>query len=118
MKKVDLHGFVPAVVTPFNEKGEIMEDAYQHLVNWLIGQGASAICVSGDNGESWALSAEEKGRLTKLAVEEAAGRVPVITGCSATMLKSSVEFALAAKENGASAVLSMPQTYVLKTTRD
>lgn len=118
MKKEDLHGFVPAVVTPFNEKGEIMEDAYQHLVNWLIEQGASAICVSGDNGESWALSAEEKGRLTKLAVDEAAGRVPVITGCSSTMLKSSVEFALAAKENGASAVLSMPQTYVLKTTRD
>lgn len=118
MKKEDLHGFVPAVVTPFNEAGDIMEDAYQDLVNWLIGQGASAICVSGDNGESWALSAEEKGRLTKIAVDTSAGRVPVITGCSAPTLKSSVEFALQAKENGASAVLSMPQTYVLKTTRD
>ncbi|MDG1996762.1 MAG: dihydrodipicolinate synthase family protein [Emcibacteraceae bacterium] len=118
MKKEDLHGFVPAVVTPFNENGDIMEDAYQSLVNWLIGQGASAICVSGDNGESWALSAAEKGRLTRLAVDEAAGRVPVITGCSAPTLKSCVEFALQAKENGAAAVLSMPQTYVLKTTRD
>lgn len=118
MKKEDLHGFVPAVVTPFNEAGEIMEDAFQSLVSWLIGQGATAICVSGDNGESWALSAAEKGRLTRLAVDEAAGRVPVITGCSATTLKNSVDFALAAKENGAAAVLSMPQTYVLKTTRD
>lgn len=118
MKKEDLHGFVPAVVTPFNEAGDIMEDAYQDLVNWLIAQGASAICVSGDNGESWALSAEEKGRLTKIAVDTSAGRVPVITGCSAPTLKTSVEFALEAKENGASAVLSMPQTYVLKTTRD
>ena len=118
MKKEDLHGFVPAVVTPFNEAGEIMEDAFQSLVGWLIKRGATTICVSGDNGESWALSAAEKGRLTRLAVDEAAGRVPVITGCSAPTLKSSVEFALAAKENGASAVLSMPQTYVLKTTRD
>ncbi|MBT5384842.1 MAG: dihydrodipicolinate synthase family protein [Kordiimonadaceae bacterium] len=118
MKKEDLHGFVPAVVTPFNEVGDIMEDAFQSLVSWLIGQGASAICVSGDNGESWALSAAEKGRLTRLAVDEAAGRVPVITGCSATTLKNNIDFALAAKENGAAAVLSMPQTYVLKTTRD
>lgn len=118
MKKEDLNGFVPAVVTPFNENGDIMEDAYQQLVNWLISKGASAICVSGDNGESWALSAEEKGRLTRIAVDTSAGRVPVITGCSAPTLKASVSFALAAKENGASAVLSMPQTYVLKTTRD
>jgi 4-hydroxy-tetrahydrodipicolinate synthase len=118
MKKEDLHGFVPAVVTPFNEVGDIMEDAFQELVNWLIGQGATTICVSGDNGESWALSAAEKGRLTRLAVDTSAGRVPVITGCSAPTLKTSVEFALQAKENGASAVLSMPQTYVLKATRD
>ncbi len=118
MKKEDLHGFVPAVVTPFNEAGEIMEDAFQSLVDWLIGQGATAICVSGDNGESWALSAAEKGSLTRLAVDTSAGRVPVITGCSATTLKNSVNFALAAKENGAAAVLSMPQTYVLKTTRE
>jgi 4-hydroxy-tetrahydrodipicolinate synthase len=118
MKKEDLHGFVPAVVTPFDEAGNIMEDAFQSLVGWLIGQGATAICVSGDNGESWTLSAAEKGRLTWLAVDEAAGRVPVITGCSATTLKNSVDYALAAKENGAAAVLSMPQTYVLKTTRD
>ena len=101
MKKEDLHGFVPAVVTPFNEAGEIMEDAFQSLVEWLIGQGATTICVSGDNGESWALSAAEKGRLTRLAVDISAGRVPVITGCSATTLKNSVDIALAAKENGA-----------------
>ena len=118
MNKEDLHGFVPAVVTPFNVAGDIMEDEFISLVKWLIGQGATAICVSGDNGESWALSAAEKGRLTRLAVDASAGDVPVITGCSAPTLINSVSIALEAKENGASAVLSMPQTYVLKTTRD
>lgn len=118
MKKEDLHGFVPAVVTPFNEAGDIMEDEFQTLVNWLIGRGATAICVAGDNGESWALSATEKGRLTKLAVDASSGRVPVFTGCSATTLKNSIDIAQNAKENGASAVLSMAQTYVLKASRD
>jgi 4-hydroxy-tetrahydrodipicolinate synthase len=118
MKKEYLHGFVPAVVTPFNASGNIMEDDFQALVKWLIGKGATAICVAGDNGESWALSAKEKGRLTRLAVDAASGRVPVITGCSATTLANSIDSALNAKENGAAAVLSMPQTYVLKATRD
>ena len=112
MKKEYLHGFVPAVVTPFNASGNIMEDDFQALVKWLIGKGATAICVAGDNGESWALSAKEKGRLTRLAVDAASGRVPVITGCSATTLANSIDSALNAKENGAAAVLSMPQTYV------
>jgi 4-hydroxy-tetrahydrodipicolinate synthase len=116
MNKDDLYGFVPAVVTPFNEAGDILEDEFSSLVKWLKSQGATAICVSGDNGESWALSAEEKGRLTRLAVD--AVSIPVITGCSGTTLDQSVSYALSAKENGASAVLSMPQTYVLKTTRD
>ena len=28
MKKEDLHGYVPAIATPFNEKGKIMDDAF------------------------------------------------------------------------------------------
>ncbi|PCI87634.1 MAG: dihydrodipicolinate synthase family protein [Hyphomicrobiales bacterium] len=118
MQKQDLHGFVPAVVTPFNKAGDIMEDDFKEIVNWLIVNGATAICVSGDNGESWTLSPEERGRLTKLAVETSAGRVPIITGVSAPTLKASLAYCHEAKENGASAILAMPQTYVLKATRD
>lgn len=118
MEKKDLHGFVPAVVTPFNERGDLMEDAFQTLVKHFYKLGAVAICVAGDNGEAWALSIEERGRLTQLAVDAVHGNIPIITGCSATGLQDSVSFAQVAEEHGASAVLSMPQTYVLKTTRE
>jgi 4-hydroxy-tetrahydrodipicolinate synthase len=118
MTKDDLHGFVPAIVTPFAANGEIMEDGFLEIFEWLIARGATAVCIAGDNGESWALSAEERGRLTRIAVERSAGRVKVITGCSAPTLKASLAYARAARENGADALLSMPQTYVLKATRD
>jgi 4-hydroxy-tetrahydrodipicolinate synthase len=118
MTKDDLNGFVPAIVTPFTETGEIMEDGFLEIFEWLIGQGATAICIAGDNGESWALSAEERGRLTRIAVDRSHGRVKVITGCSAPTLRGSVAYAQAAQENGADALLSMPQTYVLKATRE
>lgn len=118
MNKQDLHGFVPAVVTPFAADGSILEEDFSTLVRWLIGIGATAICVAGDNGESWALSAEERGRLVALAVAAGGGRVPVIAGCSAPTRDAAIEYARAGLENGASALLMMPPTYVLKGSAD
>lgn len=116
--KNDLHGFVPAIVTPFGETGEILEDNFCQLVEWLISLGATGICIGGDNGESWTLSARERGRLTALALKTAKGRILVMAGCSAPTLQTSLDYANAAKENGAAALLMMPPTYVLKGSRD
>jgi 4-hydroxy-tetrahydrodipicolinate synthase len=118
MKKEDLFGFVPAIVTPFNDKGEIMEDAFMAVVDYLIDSGATGICIAGDNGESWTLSPIERGRLTRIAADRVKGRAKIITGCSAPTLAGSLAYARQAEENGADGLLSMPQTYVLKTTRD
>jgi 4-hydroxy-tetrahydrodipicolinate synthase len=117
LSKDTLGGFVPAVVTPFTTSGEIMTDAFAEIVDWLIGNGASGICVAGDNGESWSLDAEERRRLTTVAVERAAGRVPVITGATAPSAATSIRYAHAAAEGGASGLLLLPQTYVLKASR-
>jgi 4-hydroxy-tetrahydrodipicolinate synthase len=118
MDKNTLGGFVPAVVTPFAANGEIIEDAFRHIVDWLIGNGATAICVAGDNGESWTLSAEERGRLTRLAVDAAGPRAPVMTGVTAPTLAQTLIYARAAEANGARALLAMPPTYVLKGSRE
>jgi 4-hydroxy-tetrahydrodipicolinate synthase len=112
----DLHGFVPAIVTPFTPEGEIMEDAFVEIGRFLVGRGASAICVAGDNGESWALSAAERGRLVR-CLKDALG-VPVILGVSAPTLAASLSYVRAGEENGADALLSMPPTYVLKASRE
>ncbi len=94
-----------------------MEDAFTAIVGWLIDCGAEGICVAGDNGESWTLDAGERGRLTELAVKRAAGRVPIITGATAPDSTQTIKFGRAAMEAGASGLLVMPQTYVLKASR-
>ncbi len=114
----NLHGFVPAVVTPFTPGGEIREDAFQQLVERLIGYGATSVCVAGDNGESWTLSVDERRRLTRLAVDQAKGRAGIIAGATAPGSAQTIAYAQAAIEGGADAILVMPQTYVLKATRD
>jgi len=110
-------GFVPAVVTPFDERGAIQLGAFSDLVGWLIDLGATAICVAGDNGESWALDAPERRSLVEAAVKRSAGRVPILGGASAPTLANSVRYAEASLEGGAAGLLVMPQTYVLKATR-
>ena len=116
--KDTLSGFVPAIVTPFSPSGEIMADAFSGLVGWLIDSGAQAICVAGDNGESWTLDAGERGQLTRIAVDRAAGRVPVLTGATAPSSAQTIRYAQVAASAGASGLLVMPQTYVLKATRE
>ena len=112
-----LHGFVPAIVTPFDSDGAIIEADFRTMIDTLLASGATAICVAGDNGESWTLSLAERQQLTEIAVEQVAGRVPVITGCSAPTAQQSIAYANAALKGGASALLAMPQTYVLKASR-
>lgn len=116
MKKEDLHGYVPAIATPFSDTGEIMEDAFAELFEFLVGRGATTICIAGDNGESWALSASERGRLVRLAKDTAKGRVKVMMGVSAPTIETSLGYIRAAEESGADCLLSMPQTYVLKAS--
>ncbi len=111
------HGFIPAIVTPFDARGEILADEFSALVDWLIGCGATAIAVAGDNGESWSLDVAERARLTRLAVDRAAGRVPVVTGVSAPSTAQTVRYAKAVVDAGARGLLVLPQTYVLKATR-
>lgn len=118
LRSATLKGFVPAIVTPFNDKGEIMTDAFIHILDWLIEIGADGICIAGDNGESWTLDADERAMLTRLAVDRAKGRIPIMTGASAPGSAQSIKYAQAASEAGADGLLLLPQTYVLKATRE
>jgi 4-hydroxy-tetrahydrodipicolinate synthase len=93
-----------------------MEDAFVALFNFLLDRGANCVCIAGDNGESWALNAQERGRLVRLAKDAAKGRVPVMMGISAPTIDASLAYVRAAEENGADVLLSMPQTYVLKAS--
>jgi len=112
-----LGGFMPAVVTPFTAGGEIVHDDFCAIVEHMLSIGASGICVSGDNGESWSLSPDERATLTRLAVEQVRGRVPVIMGATAPGKAQTIAYAQIARDSGASGILVMPQTYVMKASR-
>lgn len=115
---IDLHGVVPALTTPFDAQGALDLDAFQTLVEVVVGDGVHGVIVGGCTGESWALSQNERGALFRAAAEQVAGRVPVIAGCGAVSAREAIAKTAQAQEAGCDAVLVQPPWYVLPGERD
>lgn len=109
-------GNVPAVVTPFDEAGEIVFDHYERILRWHLERGVDGLCIAGDNGESWTLSLAERAKLAETAVRVAAGRVPVVMGASAPTARQTIAYAEAVADKGVTALMIGPQSYVMKAT--
>ena len=75
-------GIWPVAPTPFTENGALDLDGMRRVIDCMIDQGADGICILANYSEQFLLSGEERAVLTKLCLEHAAGRVPVIVTCS------------------------------------
>ncbi|WCB96861.1 4-hydroxy-tetrahydrodipicolinate synthase [Baekduia alba] len=100
-------GYFGSPLTPYDAAGRIDEEVYAQEVEFLIGNGAPALCSLMHVGESLNLSADERRRVTELTVEVAAGRVPVIAHVSLPGTQHTVELAEHAQSVGAQGVVSV-----------
>ena len=115
-KKFLFEGNVPALVTPFNEAGELMTDSLAALVEWHLERGADGICLAGDNGEAWALTHDDRKRIAETAVKAVKKQVPVLMGASYPVPRQTIDAAEIAAKAGVDALMIGPQSYVLKTS--
>lgn len=100
-----------AMVTPFDQNGEVDFNAAQNLVNYLIANGTDGIVVAGTTGESPTLTAEEKIALFKLVVETAGGRVPVIAGTGSNNTRASINLTKQAEKTGVDGIMLVVPYY-------
>lgn len=110
----DLRGSLVALATPFRES-RVDEPALARLCSRQIDGGSSALVVCGTTGEAPALSPGEQARAVAIAVEVAAGRIPVIAGCGAAATDQAVSLATEASRHGADALLCAPPPYTKPT---
>ena len=76
---------------------------------WLAGvRGITGLVTNGHTGEGFALDAKERAEVTRIAVDEVDGRLPVVSGICVEGINEACEHALMAKHAGASALLVMP----------
>jgi len=104
-------GSLVALVTPMQPDGALDRDAYRALIDWHVAEGTDALVVVGTTGESPTVSMDEHAELIKIAVEHAAGRVPVIAGVGANSTDEAIHLARHALAVGADAGLSVAPYY-------
>ena len=104
-------GSIPALITPFTPDGGIDADAFQAFVDWQIAEGSRGVVPVGTTGETPTLSHAEHKRVVELAVEAAAGRVPVIAGAGSNDTAAALEFTGHAARVGAAAALVVVPYY-------
>jgi 4-hydroxy-tetrahydrodipicolinate synthase len=106
-----IKGSIPALVTPMHEDGSVDYTTLKSLIDWHIAEGTDTICVVGTTGESATVSVEEHCEIIRVAVQHAAGRLPIMAGAGANSTAEAIELTKFAKQVGADASLQVVPYY-------
>jgi 5-dehydro-4-deoxyglucarate dehydratase len=100
-------GLLSFPVTHFSAAQEFDEAPYRDHIAWLLEHNPAGLFAAGGTGEFFSLTLDEFSVVVRAAVEETAGKVPVLAGCGygTAMAK---QFAKSAEANGADGILLLP----------
>lgn len=101
-------GVHSVLVTPFAADESVDEASLRRLVDFYAGCRVDGVLVLGVLGEADRLSDEERERVVEVAIDQAAGRIPVTVGITHGATRVAVERARAAERAGAAAVMASP----------
>lgn len=104
-RAVELSGVHTALITPFTAEGAVDWPRARALIRRQLDAGVHGLVPCGTTGETPTLEPEEWEGLIALAVEEAAGRVPVTAGCGTNSTAGTLRNLQRAKALGADAAL-------------
>lgn len=109
---VDWHGSFAVIVTPFTRDGEIDEEGYRGVIDLVIDAGCHGVISAGSTGEFFLMTHDERMRVFSIAVDQAAGRIPVLAGTSATRTDDVVGLTRYAAEIGCDGAMVLPPIYI------
>jgi 4-hydroxy-tetrahydrodipicolinate synthase len=111
MRMKPIVGSIVALITPMHEDGSVDYDGLRRLIDWHIAEGTDCIGVVGTTGESPTVSVEEHCEIIRIAVEHAAGRVPIMAGAGANSTREAIELTRYSKSVGADCTLQVVPYY-------
>jgi 5-dehydro-4-deoxyglucarate dehydratase len=100
-------GLLSFPVTHFTESYAFDAAPYREHIEWLLQYKPAGLFAAGGTGEFFSLTLDEFSDVVAAAVQQTAGRVPVVAGCGygTAMAK---QFAVAAEAAGADGILLLP----------
>jgi 4-hydroxy-tetrahydrodipicolinate synthase len=107
----ELGAILTAVVTPFDDRLGIDEEAFVALLAHLADHGSDGFVVCGTTGEAPTLTDEEHLRLIELAVAERPAGKTIVAAAGSNDTRHAIHLTERATELGADAVLSVTPYY-------
>jgi 4-hydroxy-tetrahydrodipicolinate synthase len=107
----ELGSILVPMVTPFDARGRVDEDAAVRLMHHLADHGADGLVMCGTTGESATLSDEEKLRLIDLAVREMGDTCTIVAGTGSNDTHHAVHLTERATALGVDALLVVNPYY-------
>src|SRR5579862_2578799 len=107
----DLGAILTAIITPFDERLHVDEDAFVSLMHHLAENGSDGFVVCGTTGEASTLSDAEHLGLVELAVRERPEGVSIVAGAGSNDTRHAVHLTERASALGVDAVLSVTPYY-------
>ena len=104
-------GAAVAIITPFQENGEINYPKLAEILDDQIANHTDAIVICGTTGESSTLTHEEHLEAIRFTIEHVAGRVPVIAGTGSNCTETAIYLSTEAEKYGADALLIVTPYY-------
>ncbi|WP_434798196.1 4-hydroxy-tetrahydrodipicolinate synthase [Terrisporobacter vanillatitrophus] len=104
-------GSAVALVTPFDENGEVNVEKIKELVDFQIENGTDAIVACGTTGEASTMNDEEHLLAIKTVIDAVDKRVPVIAGTGGNDTAHSIYMSQEAEKLGADALLVITPYY-------
>lgn len=108
---MDLGRIATAMVTPFQDNGDIDFDMVERLIEHLLSNGSDSLVVCGTTGESPTLSKEEKFQLIEFTVNKVNKRVPVVAGTGTYNTMETIELTKKAESLGVDGVMLVAPYY-------
>jgi N-acetylneuraminate lyase len=104
----NLHGILPAAVTPFDDEENFAPAPFERLLERLYTAGCDGVYVCGQTGEGLLQPTAQRQRVTEVAVKNSPAGKQVIVHVGAYRTADAVELAKHARKVGATAVSSLP----------
>ena len=105
------NGSIVALVTPFDQAGEIDFPALRKLVEFHLDRGTNGLVIAGTTGESVSLTPVEFCDVLDRVTEQVAGRIPVIAGTGSASTVRAIEQTRLAEKHHADAALVVTPYY-------
>ena len=108
---MNLNGTHVAMITPFDKDGNIDEEKYRNLIDFLIENNVDGVVAAGTTGESATITHEEQQEVIDIMIDQVNGRVTTIAGAGSNATVEAQNLVKYAEDAGADAALVITPYY-------